>query len=491
MRTRPLHDRFATGAILLGLAGPFVTGITAAWAAPDYVTDPSIDQIVEARQASSRIVGGEPATPGQWQSMVAIFLQRQGKQPFNFCGGTVIGKQWVLTAAHCAAAMKKAQSQDGSVGFFIREGTQDLGGGKGRNVPVSNISMYDGYDAGTTLNDMALLRLGGTSEVPLQKLVGETKRNEAQEPRRVATVTGFGLTTEGGQGSTRLRQVNIPVVEQQDCRSVYGGDRITEANFCAGEKSGGRDSCQGDSGGPLFVRDRDGQVLQAGVVSWGKGCARADYYGVYASVGNFEKWIRSRVPDAVFVGRTSAPSADATAAAPLTDGASSSSKPSKLAQVTLDIVQGDRVAVNSYIDVRVQSSVSGAVVIYAENPGGTARQIYPSKTFPASGSDPQVARIEAGKTLQIPSDEQRNQGYRFIIRPPQGTSHLRAIVVPDKPKIIEAIRAHADDEVIPDLAQVISAIVDAELDERAAEPIRVEPTDRATATKVYQITPAK
>ena len=147
--------------------------------------------------------------------------------------------------------------------------------------------------------------------------------------------------------------------------------------------------------------------------------------------------------------------------------------------------------VNSYIDVRVQSSVSGAVVIYAENPGGTARQIYPSKTFPASGSDPQVARIEAGKTLQIPSDEQRNQGYRFIIRPPQGTSHLRAIVVPDKPKIIEAIRAHADDEVIPDLAQVISAIVDAELDERAAEPIRVEPTDRATATKVYQITPAK
>lgn len=486
-----LKARVLARSVRVSVVGLVLVSNALAQASPDYVTNPTIDEIIDAHRGDSRIVGGEPATPGQWPSMVAIFLQKPGKQPFNFCGGTVIGKQWVLTAAHCAAAMKRFQSQEGAVKFFVREGTQDIAGSKGRDVPVSNINMHDGYDPERTLNDVALLRLARAASVPSQKLVGETRRAEMQEPRRVGTVTGFGLVSEGGDSSARLRQVDVPIVDQRDCRSVYGVDRITEANFCAGEKRGGKDSCQGDSGGPLFVRDNDGQVLQAGVVSWGKGCARADYYGVYASVGTFQSWIRGRVQDAVFVGASDGQRPTDAATTPLTDGATTTVKPSRVAQVSIDIVQGDRVPVNSFIDIKVQSSVPGAVVIYAETPGGTAKQIYPSKIFPASGGDPAVARIDAGKVLQIPSEEQRGKGYRFIIRPPEGTSHLRAIVVPDKPKVLEVIRSHADGEPIPDLTRVINDLVDAELDTRAAEPTRVEPTDRGTATKVYQIIPAK
>src|SRR5262249_10550658 len=150
---------------------------------------------------------------------------------------------------------------------------------------------------------------------------------------RMSTVVGFGLTQEGGQASARLRQVDIPVVAQQDCRQVYGSQSITDANFCAGEKQGGRDSCQGDSGGPLLVPDSDGP-LQAGVVSWGKGCARPGYYGVYASVGHFEDWIKARVRDVTCVGNGTS-SASSSAAAALTSGASEAVKPSQLAQVTV------------------------------------------------------------------------------------------------------------------------------------------------------------
>ncbi|PSN36617.1 Trypsin-1, partial [Blattella germanica] len=92
---------------------------------------------------------------------------------------------------------------------------------------------------------------------------------------------------EGGSSSTTLRQVTVPIVADSTCNSnyaAYGG--ITARMICAGSTSGGRDACQGDSGGPLVA---GGQLV--GVVSWGVGCARPSYPGVYAKVSNLRSWI--------------------------------------------------------------------------------------------------------------------------------------------------------------------------------------------------------
>lgn len=58
--------------------------------------------------------------------------------------------------------------------------------------------------------------------------------------------------------------------------------------ICAGYMTGAQDSCMGDNGGPLVT-----DYVLTGVISFGHGCARPNYPGVYSRVGqeNARNWI--------------------------------------------------------------------------------------------------------------------------------------------------------------------------------------------------------
>jgi secreted trypsin-like serine protease len=90
-----------------------------------------------------------------------------------------------------------------------------------------------------------------------------------------------------------LREVKVPLVSRAACNSLrsYAGF-VSARMICAGLPAGGKDSCQGDSGGPLLVKGPDGKFdLQAGIVSWGAGCALPHFYGVYSRLAALGAWV--------------------------------------------------------------------------------------------------------------------------------------------------------------------------------------------------------
>ena len=82
--------------------------------------------------------------------------------------------------------------------------------------------------------------------------------------------------------------------DNAECALNYGqlNRKVTDTMLCAGER--GRDACQGDSGGPLVceVTEAGGQPpVLCGLVSWGLGCGRPSYFGVYTEMAAFRAWI--------------------------------------------------------------------------------------------------------------------------------------------------------------------------------------------------------
>ena len=102
------------------------------------------------------------------------------------------------------------------------------------------------------------------------------------------------LSILGGSATNNLQYVRVPAITNSACNSSYGGS-ITDSMLCAGYPGvGGKDACQGDSGGP-FVCNNNGNAVIAGVVSWGYGCADANYPGVYSRVTKVLDWIKNNL----------------------------------------------------------------------------------------------------------------------------------------------------------------------------------------------------
>lgn len=84
----------------------------------------------------------------------------------------------------------------------------------------------------------------------------------------------------------------MPIIDRDTCADQYSSvNQVTDSMVCAGYTQGGQDACSGDSGGPLV----DGSGTLVGVVSWGSGCARPNFPGVYTRVGNFIEWIANNI----------------------------------------------------------------------------------------------------------------------------------------------------------------------------------------------------
>ncbi len=238
---------------------------------------------IQPAALNGRIVGGESAD-FPWQ--VGLILPGYPTAQGQFCGGSIINESWILTAAHCVDS-----SAPGSFRVFM--GSHDLANG-GSLHEVVTIMLHPGWNSSTMENDIALVQLvapvtfdGEQTAVAMGNASDEAT---LAAPGTLLTVSGWGATSEGGNGSRTLRKVVVPVVDFGQCNSAafYNGS-IKTSMICAGV--GGQDSCQGDSGGPLVALPDSRDPVQFGVVSWGYGCARPNKPGVYTRVAEYADWI--------------------------------------------------------------------------------------------------------------------------------------------------------------------------------------------------------
>lgn len=257
-------------------------------------------------QAGLRVVGGAAAPAGRYDAVARVTSSG------GSCTGTLVSREWVLTAGHCASV---TGSLFGTPLYFpassyaVVLGTTRADGAGGTRLGVDAIRTPPGY-VGTRSSDVALLHLTGTAPQAPVRIAGRGA-GALWAPGTLETIAGFGLTSEGAaEGPQTMQVARVPIVPDATCAAAYPNDRdaptypdVFESvtQICAGYPQGGTDTCQGDSGGPLFGQDADGALKLVGSTSRGFGCARAGYPGVYARLADtvLREWVRGVVPDAV------------------------------------------------------------------------------------------------------------------------------------------------------------------------------------------------
>lgn len=255
--------------------------------APKTESEPNENSMTCGIRKPSRIVGGEVAYPGAWPWQAGF---KRDANDILFCGGSLINKEWVVTASHCVYDLLNINKNTVLVvvlGEFDKANKEE----QEISVKTKRIIMHPKYDSQTLDYDIALVKL----EKPLRDFstyirpVCVPDGSETFDSKSKCYVTGFGRTQQGGDLAGMLRMAKIPLVDKETCKQAYD-EKLTERMICAGFPKGGIDACQGDSGGPLSCL-YEGRWYLTGVVSWGVGCAQPNAYGVYSKVQVLEDWL--------------------------------------------------------------------------------------------------------------------------------------------------------------------------------------------------------
>ncbi|WP_051114812.1 S1 family peptidase [Actinokineospora enzanensis] len=225
---------------------------------------------------SPAVVGGTRAAQGEFPFVVRLSMG---------CGGAMYSPNLVLTAAHCV------NGTGNNTSITATYGDVDLQGSKRVTRQSNYVYRNPGYTTATG-GDWALIRLSS----PIPNAATLSLATSSAYDTGTFTIVGWGAASEGGAQQRYLLKAQVPLVADTTCKTSYPSLKAP-VEICAGYKQGGTDTCQGDSGGPMFRRDNANNWVQVGIVSYGKGCARANYPGVYAQVSALSSAIAAKATE--------------------------------------------------------------------------------------------------------------------------------------------------------------------------------------------------
>ena len=225
------------------------------------------------------VVNGDDAGKNEGWMVAVAFADETNGYNAQFCGGTLVAEQFVLTAAHCLTGLTAAD-------IDVIVGRYNLSTNAGERIAVEEIIRHPAFDDITLNNDVAILKLVAKVNAPVVTL------SAAQSAS--ATVFGWG-ETEAGYGAEKLQQAELVMGDSAVCAKSFSdqGNLFSGKMLCAAGTQ--TDACNGDSGGPLMAQDASGASVQIGIVSWGAGCGQTGSFGVYTNVAEFIDWINLTV----------------------------------------------------------------------------------------------------------------------------------------------------------------------------------------------------
>jgi secreted trypsin-like serine protease len=259
-------------------------------------------QVANEHSYEPKIISGTAVPNGKYSFVAALLNTSYGRAPFyqQFCGGSLIDQDSVLTAAHCVTGFGDLPVLPRPLRITV--GRTVLNSDQGQKSWVSRIFVHPRYNGDTLTYDAAVLKLSSPVSGIAPIKLPNSKQNYLEKSGRKAMVAGWGSTTArraclptfaSPAKQDRMRQAQVPIVSDSSAEQVFQDicrssdlESIYKAPLMVAVGGTGKDTCQGDSGGPLFVARPPGKYTQIGITSFGPGCGPEGLPSVYTEVNN-------------------------------------------------------------------------------------------------------------------------------------------------------------------------------------------------------------